>query len=140
MTPTACLNDGLLDVTMQHGPASLLEYIKVLGNMILFRGGHVFADNYASFRGASVKISNRNVAFKYEPAESNSDYFGFEEAQAARGEAVEEKELLTRGQKFQVDGEALRFDKFVKFEAVPGAIDIIVDYGDLMRKQGIATR
>ena len=47
------------------------------------------------------------------------------------GDAEPERE--TEPQKFQIDGEALWFQKFVKIEAVPGAVDIIVDYEQMMR-------
>ena len=38
---------------------------------------------------------------------------------------------------FQVDGEALWFTNFVKMEAVPRAVEIIVDYNELMQQKGM---
>lgn len=33
---------------------------------------------------------------------------------------------------FQVDGESLWFTKFAKLESIPGAIDILVNYEEMM--------
>lgn len=37
-------------------------------------------------------------------------------------------------QMFQIDGEALWFTKFVKFEAIPGAVELLVDYEEMMQQ------
>ena len=41
-------------------------------------------------------------------------------------------------QMFQIDGEALWFNDFVKLEVARNAVDVIVDYQQLMRQGGLA--
>ena len=41
---------------------------------------------------------------------------------------------------FQVDGEALWFNDFVKIEAIKGAVDVIVDYQEMMRQKGMLSK
>ena len=62
MAPAAILNDGLLDVSMQHGPAGTKELLRFLKYGITQRGAHVFRDNYSQFRSKSIRITNKNVA------------------------------------------------------------------------------
>ena len=41
---------------------------------------------------------------------------------------------------FQIDGEALWFNKFVKMEAVHGAVDVIVNYEEMMTQKGMLSK
>ena len=47
LAPYAILNDGLLDVSMQHGPAGSKELAKFVKNSIIGKGKHIYKDNYA---------------------------------------------------------------------------------------------
>lgn len=38
---------------------------------------------------------------------------------------------------FQIDGEALWFDEFAKIEVVPGAVDVLVDYAQMMEQKNL---
>lgn len=61
MTPIATLNDGLLDVCLQHGPARAKEMMSFVKNCVAGKGKHVYKDCYAYFRGRSLKIFNKNT-------------------------------------------------------------------------------
>jgi len=80
LSPHALLNDGLLDITMQHGPAGLKEIAKYLKNCNVLKGAHIFKDNYGCFRGKWVKIVNKNLAQEPNTSSFDSDSFGIEEA------------------------------------------------------------
>ena len=41
---------------------------------------------------------------------------------------------------FQIDGECLWFSNFVKLEAIPGAVDLLVNYNEMMLQKGIFTK
>lgn len=41
---------------------------------------------------------------------------------------------------FQIDGESLWFNKFVKIEAIPGALDLLVNYDEMMLQKGMFTK
>ena len=56
--PIACLNDGLLDVTMHHGPAGTRELFAFLKTAMAQKGAHIYRDNYAYLRGRSLRITN----------------------------------------------------------------------------------
>ena len=62
LCPSAILNDGLLDVCMQHGPAGIKEYGRFVKHAIVKKGAHIYKPNYSCFRGKSMKIINRNGA------------------------------------------------------------------------------
>ena len=69
-----------------------------------------------------MKIVNRNPA----TASSNDlDNIGIEENQDGSFER--------EPQMFQLDGEALWFNNFVKMEAVPSAVPVIVNYEEMMQ-------
>jgi len=51
MSPVALLNDGLLDITMQHGPAGSKEIVHFLRHSVVGKGAHIYRNNYANFRG-----------------------------------------------------------------------------------------
>ena len=81
MAPSAILNDGLLDICMQHGPVAVSEIAKFIKNAVVKKGAHIYKQNYACFRGKSVKIINRNNATGRNRTSSNdSDNLGIEEA------------------------------------------------------------
>ncbi len=61
MSPMALLNDGLLDITLQHGPANVKEIVNFFRDAAIGRGAHIHRNNYATFRGQLVKIVNQNV-------------------------------------------------------------------------------
>ena len=58
--PVALLNDGLCDIVLQHGPDSKKEIIHFIRHAMVGRGSHIYRDNYAYFRGSSVRIINKN--------------------------------------------------------------------------------
>ena len=108
LTPVSLLNDGLLDIALQHGPSGISQILRFFKYGIHQKGSHIYRDNYAYFRGRSVKITNKNTQAH------NDD--------------------LYVPQKFQIDGECLWFNRFVKIEAIPGAVDIIVNYDEMMQQ------
>lgn len=57
--PAACLNDGLLDITMHHGPAGTKELLAFIKTGLVQKGAHIYRDNYACMRGKSLRITNR---------------------------------------------------------------------------------
>ena len=59
-SPIACLNDGLLDVTMHHGPAGTRELLAFFKTAVAQKGAHIYRDNYAYLRGRSLRITNMN--------------------------------------------------------------------------------
>ena len=61
ISPAAILNDGLLDVSMQHGPAGTREMLRFVKYCITQRGAHIFRDNYSQFRSKSITITNKNT-------------------------------------------------------------------------------
>ena len=61
MSPVALLNDGLLDVTMHHGPASSMEIVHFMRNALLNGGAHIYRNNFAYFRAKSLRIKNKAV-------------------------------------------------------------------------------
>ena len=62
LCPSAILNDGLLDVCMQHGPAGTRQLASFIKHAIAKKGAHIYKDNYSCFRGKAIKIINRNLA------------------------------------------------------------------------------
>ena len=59
MCPPALLNDGLLDVCMQHGPAATTEIFKYIKHCLVKKGGHIYKENYACFRGKAIRIVSK---------------------------------------------------------------------------------
>ncbi len=143
LSPHALLNDGLLDITMQHGPAGKREVLKYIKNCVVQKGMMIYKENYACFRGKWVKIVNRNMATEPVTSSSDSDHLGIEEADrkkehlATSEESKEQTDEQGEPQKYQIDGEPLWFKNFVKLEVVPGAVDVIVNYEEMMRQTGI---
>ncbi len=80
LSPHALLNDGLLDITMQHGPAGKREVLKYIKNCVVQKGMMIYKENYACFRGKWVKIVNRNMATEPATSSFDSDHLGIEEA------------------------------------------------------------
>ena len=78
MAPVALLNDGLLDVTLQHGPPTNYEFSKFIRYCLKGAGSHIYLDNYAYFRGKSIKIVNRNESVR--PRQATDQEYGIEEA------------------------------------------------------------
>ena len=129
--PTACLNDGLLDLCLHHGPAgtkALLNYIK---NCVIRKGMHVYDDGfngYAYLRARSLKIKNKNMKV--------NSTTGEKETQAAQGNDLRPVAEM-EPQMFQIDGEDLWFNNFVKIEVVPGTVDLLVDYNEMMQQKNL---
>ena len=69
------------------------------------KGKHIYLDNYSYYRAKKIEIVNRNF---------------------------NEDGSLKKDLKFQIDGEALTFDEKCTIEVVPGALDIIVDFEEML--------
>ena len=87
--------------------------IKYVNKGILGKGQHIYMNNFAYFRGSKIKIINKN--------DPPADF------------VPEEGKSPNEPQQFQIDGEAMFFSDFVKIEAVPQAVDVIVDYEEMMQ-------
>lgn len=79
MAPVCLLNDGLLDITMQHGPAGLTEMLRFVKYAVNRKGSHIYRDNYSYFRGRSIKITNKNLVERPRTSSADSDNLGIEE-------------------------------------------------------------
>ena len=80
LCPHALLNDGLCDLTMQHGPAGVKELGRYLKHCLGYKGAHIYKHNYCSFRGRQIKIVNRNMVGGQATSAADSDNLGIEEA------------------------------------------------------------
>ena len=81
-SPVALLNDGLLDVTMQHGPAGTRELVGFFKTAMAQKGAHIYRDNYSCFRGRSIQITNKNLtttARRIRGSSGDADHLGVEE-------------------------------------------------------------
>ena len=134
MSPTACLNDGLLDAVIQNGPAGTKEVLKFFKNFLIFKGMFVYQDNYSCFRSKSIRITNQNQEELKTASARDEMSLGMEEAFML----FDQPRARTQLTPFQIDGEALWFKDFVKIEAIQGAVEIIVDYKQMMEQKGIA--
>jgi diacylglycerol kinase family enzyme len=60
-TPTAMMNDGLLDILLMQGTfAHLLDGVKTLSEAKDYHGLHLYRKNVHLYRGSSVKFTNLN--------------------------------------------------------------------------------
>mmetsp|Transcript_38553 Transcript_38553/g.50532 ORF Transcript_38553/g.50532 Transcript_38553/m.50532 type:complete len:195 (-) Transcript_38553:329-913(-) len=81
LCPSAILNDGLLDICMQHGPAGIKEYGRFVKHAIVKKGAHIYKQNYSCFRGKAIKIINRNnTEGRTRTSSNDADNLGIEEA------------------------------------------------------------
>lgn len=113
--PAACLNDGLLDLCLHQGPDGGKAVLKWLKNCVVNKGQQIYDDRFNGhtyLRARSLRIKNKNL-----------------KADSAIGE--------TEPQMFQIDGEDLWFDDFVKIEVVPGAVDLLVNYKEMMQQKNL---
>lgn len=98
------INDGLVEVEVLRNVTTLLE-IKKLFDKITQKGGiHVYHEKYHCYRGKDIKVINRTMK---------------------KGEK--------KVQICEIDGEDTYFTDFAKYEVLPGALEIIVDYDRMLK-------
>ena len=86
LCPSAILNDGLLDVCMQHGPAGTKELAKFMKHAIVKKGAHIYKDNYSCFRGKSMKIVSRNGNISADSAASGAKEEEVHDGEESKGD------------------------------------------------------
>ena len=97
------INDGLVEVEVLRNVTTLLE-IKKLFDKITKKGGiHVYHPKYHCYRGKTVRVVNRT--FK-------------------RGDL--KKQIC------EVDGEDVYFTEYAKYEVLPGALEVVVDFDRML--------
>jgi hypothetical protein len=103
------MNDGLLDLWMLHGTPGKRDTISLIKATASDAGTHLYRDDCCNFfKGNSVTFTNRQIN------EKTGEFFD---------------EML-----FQVDGEGMRFKRTAKVEVEPEAIELIVNYDEIMRQ------
>ena len=107
-TPGAYMNDGLFDFLLMTGHTRTQDALSFLKRCIAEDGAHIYADNFAYFRGKKITFTNKN----FDPNNVPNDGSGPKKVP----------------QMFQVDGEAFWFTNKVLLEVVPEAVDVIVNY------------
>lgn len=113
--PLAMLNDGLLDVVYMEGTPPFLTALRILHQVST--GVHVFRNDIHYYRAKSIKIITRHRS-----GENTK-----EQVTSATAPEKEEQHNM-----YQVDGECLAFFDYVRVEAIPGALQVIVDYDRIM--------
>ena len=111
-TPGAYMNDGLFDFLVLAGNARTKDALNFFKTCIAEDGAHIYDDGFAYFRGKKITFTNKN----FDPNNVANDGAGPSKIP----------------QMFQVDGEAFMFNDKVVLEVVPEAVDVIVNYQELM--------
>ena len=83
-----------------------------MDDALKFQGIQAYDDNMTFFRGKTVKVVNTNPPKKVKK----------------NGVIVEEQEI----QRYGCDGEDLQFRSYVKYETLPGELEVIVDFDYIM--------
>ena len=61
LAPAAILNDGLMDLSLQHGPSEgVMGLAKFFKSCVTNRGAHIYRHNYSYFRCKTLRLTNLN--------------------------------------------------------------------------------
>jgi len=113
ITPTALLNDGLLDIAIRHGGLGTRDCASILTSLIKYEGAHAYRDDFEIMRASTITFTNKNYMRNASVATS-PNY------------------MKKQPQMLQVDGEPMMFSEKVKIEVLPEAIDVIVNFDRMM--------
>ena len=106
LCPYSVVNDGMIEILVLTGKANFGVMVSLMDDASKYQGIHGYKDNIRIFRGKNIKVVNTN------PVNKN----GAKDAQI-----------------YAIDGEDLLFREFVKYETLPGWLEVIVDYDFLMQ-------
>lgn len=118
-TPSAMLNDGLLDVVFyERGRPSFLGALSIIAQASFF-GKHVYRDDIRCFRAKAVTIAAKKQDQENKKVTAPSVSGG-------------ESSTSLRHNLYQVDGECFAFTDYVYVEALREVLEIILDYDSVM--------
>lgn len=102
LSPCSVLNDGMLEVMLLTAKAKFGQLVGIMDDAIKRQGVHFYRDDVTFVRGKNIRVENVN------PINSKTG----------------QKDI----QRYGIDGEDLFFREFVKYETLPGELEVIMNY------------